>query len=55
MATQMVLSIVATARRLGLMYPGVESEIRQINDAVQRLQPKLIASHPAPQAQAPPV
>jgi hypothetical protein len=50
-----ILQIVSLSRRIGMMYPQTVAEVRTINDACQRLQPKLMAAHPAPEPQAPPV
>jgi len=52
---EMILQIVSLARRIGMMYPAALAEVRSINDAAARLQPKVLASHPAPEPMAPPV
>jgi hypothetical protein len=50
-----VRNIVENARRIGMRYPAAMGEIRDINNAVQRLQQKIIQSQPAPEPMAPPV
>jgi hypothetical protein len=54
-AITMVRDIVATARRLGMKYPAAIAEVREINNAVQRLQQKIVQSRPSPEPLAPPV
>ena len=54
-AGEWILQIVSLSRRIGMMYPQATAEVRAINDACQRMQPKLLAAHPAPESQAPPV
>ena len=54
-AVMMVRQIVDGARRLGRMYPNAIAEVREINNAVQRLQQKIVQSRPAPEPMAPPV
>ena len=54
-AAEWILQIVSLSRRIGMMFPQTTQEVRSINDACQRLQPKLLSAHPAPESQAPPV
>jgi hypothetical protein len=51
----MVQQLVSTARRLGMKYPAAIAEVREINNAIQRLQQKIVQSRPAPEPMAPPV
>lgn len=53
--TEWILQIVALSRRIGMMYPAALPEIRMIHDAAQKLQPKILASHPGNEPAAPPV
>ena len=50
-----VRDLVATSRRIGMKYPAAMQEVREIQNAVQRLQQKIVQSHPAPEPMAPPV
>lgn len=54
-AGEWIMQIVSLSRRIGMMYPQTTVEVRAINDACQRLQPKLLAAHPSQEPQAPPV
>jgi hypothetical protein len=54
-AVMMVRQIVEASRRLGMKFPAAIAEVREINNAVQRLQQKIVQSRPAPEPQAPPV
>lgn len=51
----LVRNIVSSTRLLGNMLPGAVPIVRQINDLVQELQKKIVASQGAPEPQAPPV
>ena len=55
MALDIIRTIVQGARRMGMKYPAVAQEVRDITSAVQRMQAKIIQSQPAPESQAPPV
>jgi hypothetical protein len=55
MALDMIRTVISSARRLGMKYPAVAQEVRDITNAVQRMQAKIIQSQPAPESQAPPV
>ncbi len=55
MDLSLVHTIVSAARRLGVKYPAALEEVRAINNAVARLQQKILKSHPAPEPMAPPV
>lgn len=55
MAFDLVRTIVAASRRLGMKYPIALTEVRAINDAVARLQQKILQSQPAAEPMAPPV
>ena len=55
MALGWIRDLVSNARRIGLKYPAAAEEVRTINNAVQRIQQKILQSQPAPEAQAPPV
>ena len=55
MALGWIKDIVSSARRLGMKYPACVEEVRAINNAVARMQPKILNSHPAPEPMAPPV
>jgi hypothetical protein len=50
-----VRDIAEKARRLGMKYPAALSEVREIHNALARLQSKLAQSQPAPEPVAPPV
>jgi hypothetical protein len=50
-----VRGIVSNARRIGMKFPSAIAEVREINNAVQRLQQKIVQSRPAPEPMAPPV
>jgi hypothetical protein len=54
-AGEWILQIVSLSRRIGMMYPQTTQEVRAINDAAARMQPKLLSEHPSPEAQSPPV
>jgi len=51
---QLILQIVTGARKLAMKYPAAMSEIREITDAVQRLQMKVAAMQPPGEVPAPP-
>jgi len=53
---RLVTDLVAAARRLGLKYPSMITQVREItnNIAPQMLQ-KLVQSQPAPEPMSPPV
>ena len=55
MALGWIRDVVSNARRIGMKYPAAAEEVRTINNAVQRIQQKILQSQPAPEAQAPPV
>jgi hypothetical protein len=55
MDLSLVHTIVSATRRLGVKYPAALEEVRSINNAVARLQQKILKSHPAPEPMAPPV
>jgi hypothetical protein len=50
-----VRTIVSAARMIGMKVPGAIQEVRAINDAVARMQQKIIQSQPGAEPQAPPV
>jgi len=56
MGKRLVVDLVSAARRLGLKYPTMMTEVREItqNLAPKMLQ-KLVQSQPAPEPMAPPV
>jgi hypothetical protein len=56
MGKRLVVDLVTTARRLGMKYPSMITEVREItqNLAPKMLQ-KLVSSNPAPEPMAPPV
>lgn len=51
----MVRTIVSAARAIGMKVPGSIEEVRTINDAVARIQRKIVQSQPGAEPQAPPV
>ena len=55
MALGWIRDVVSNARRIGMKYQAAAEEVRTINNAVQRIQQKILQSQPAPEAQAPPV
>lgn len=55
MVLESIRQIVSNARRIGMKYPAATAEVREINNAVQRLQQKIVQSRPAPEPMAPPV
>lgn len=55
MTAMMVAGIVQNARRLGMMYPAAQEEMRSITNLIQRAQGKIVNSQPAPESSAPPV
>ena len=54
-AIEMVRQLVMINRRLGMKYPAAIQEVREINDAIQRMQQKIVQARPAPEPMAPPV
>ena len=54
-AVMWVREIAEKSRRIGMKYPAAMQEVREINNALQRLQQKLAQSQPAPEPAAPPV
>lgn len=55
MALGWLHDIIQSARRLGMKYPQCVAEVRDINNAITRMQPKILNSHPAQEPMAPPV
>ena len=55
MTAMLVAGIVQNARRLGMMYPAAQEEMRSITNLIQRAQGKIVNSQPAPETSAPPV
>lgn len=53
-ALETVRTISSASGRLGMKYPAVIQEVREINDILARIQRKLINSQPAAEPQAPP-
>ena len=54
-ALMSIRDIVKNVRQLSVSFPAASSELRQINDLVQRASQKIHASGPAPEPAAPPV
>lgn len=50
-----VRDIIATSRRIGFKYPAAMAEVREIQNAVSRMQQKIVQSQPAPEPMTPPV
>jgi len=55
MAQGWMSDIVMIARRLGIKYPDLLPEVRDIAVAVQKMGPKLLSAAPAPEPMSPPV
>jgi hypothetical protein len=47
--------LVSLNRRIGMKFPAAIAETREINNAIQRMQQKIVQSRPAPEPMAPPV
>ena len=54
-ALMSIKEIVKHVRTLAMDFPSATMEVRQINDAVQRLSGKIQQSGPAPEPMSPPV
>jgi hypothetical protein len=52
---QLVQQIVSSTRELGRLVPSASPILQQINDLVQDVQKKMVASRPPVDSQAPPV
>ena len=56
MGKRLVVDLVTTTRRLGVKYPAMMQEVREITDRIApKMLQKLVASNPAPEPQSPPV
>ncbi len=49
-----IADVVTAVRRLGMKYPDTLPEVRDIMNAVTRMQPKILSAGPAPEPQTPP-
>jgi hypothetical protein len=49
-----IADVVTAVRRLGMKYPDVLPEVRDIMNAVTRMQPKILSAGPAPEPTTPP-
>lgn len=53
---RLVTDLVAAARRLGLQYPAMMPEVREITQTIApKMLQKLVQSQPSPEPMAPPV
>lgn len=50
-----VRELIRNARMIGMRYPAAMQEVREITNAVMRLQQKIVQSQPAPEPMSPPV
>lgn len=56
MGTRLVTELVSVARRLGMKYPAMMTEVRDITQNIApKMMQKLVQSQPAPEPMAPPV
>ena len=56
MGKRLGTDLVAAARRLGMKYPSMITEVRQITESLApKMLQKLVQSQPAPEPMAPPV
>lgn len=56
MGKRLVIDLVTAARRLGVKYPNMITEVREITqNLAPRMLQKLVQSQPSPEAAAPPV
>jgi hypothetical protein len=56
MGKRLVTELVTTARRLGMKYPSMIAEVREITNGIApKMLQKLVQSQPAPEPMAPPV
>ncbi len=49
-----VADLVTATRRIGMKYPDCLPEVRDIMNAVTRMQPKILSAGPAPEPMVPP-
>jgi hypothetical protein len=50
-----VRDIIAATRRIAIKYPAAASDMREIQNLVQRAQQKIVQAGPSPEPMAPPV
>lgn len=56
MGKRMITDIIVAARRLGVKYPNLMSEVREVTqNLAPRMLQKLVQSQPSPEPMAPPV
>ena len=51
----LVGQLVQSARRIGVMYPAANEEMRTILNLMSKVQSKIVNSKPAPEVSAPPI